>query len=79
MKILYFNGKIYTGTNTVDSFIEEDGKFLDVGSYDSLKLIPHDKEFDFNGKTVTAGFNDSHLHILGYGYSLTMVDLVGSQ
>ena len=35
---------------------------------------PGDRVIDLQGKTVVPGFNESHIHLLNYGYSLTKVD-----
>jgi len=36
------------------------------------------KTIDLNGKTLIPGFNDSHMHLLGYAGELKMVDLNGT-
>lgn len=81
MRRIYFNGKIYTVTNGVQqAFVEENGKFIYVGNNDTaLKYIQKDSEIiDLENRFVTAGFNDSHMHLLGYGYSLQMINLAKS-
>lgn len=35
------------------------------------------KIIDLKGRTVLPGFNDSHMHLVNYGYSLTQVNLLG--
>lgn len=37
----------------------------------------NDEKIDLKGKTVIPGFNDSHVHLLNYGYSLTKIDCNG--
>ncbi|MGL5330681.1 MAG: amidohydrolase, partial [Peptostreptococcaceae bacterium] len=78
MKRIYFNGEIYTVSNGIqEAFIEENGKFIYVGSNE--KALSYKEEnselIDLEGKFVTPGFNDSHMHVLGYGYSLQMINL----
>lgn len=78
MRKIYFNGNIYTVTNgIVEAFVEEKGEFLYVGSNEeALSYNEGNSELiDLEGKFVTAGFNDSHMHVLGYGYSLQMIQL----
>lgn len=71
MKTAYLNGNIYTITQGfVDSFVVEDGKFIEVG-----KASEFDRFVDLKGKFVTCGFNDSHMHVLGYGQSLEMMNM----
>ena len=68
MKKAYVNGKIYTVNNGfVDSFVIEDGKFVEVGS-----ATEFDSFVDLKGRFVTCGFNDSHMHLLNYGQTLSM-------
>jgi len=71
MKKAYMNGKIYTVTDGfVDCFVIEDGKFVEVGSASEF-----DQLVDLKGRFVTCGFNDSHMHVLGYGQSLEMMNM----
>lgn len=78
MKNIYFNGQIYTVTDGFkEAFVEENGKFIYVGNNKEALSFKDDnsKVIDLEGKFVSAGFNDSHMHVLGYGYSLQMVNL----
>lgn len=78
MKRVYINGEIYTVTDGwAEAFVVEDGKFIFVGNKnEAIKIAEEDAEvIDLKGAFVTAGFNDSHMHVLNYGYSLTMVNL----
>lgn len=82
MKTIFFNGNIITMDKNqpyVDSIIVEEDKFIFAGKYDdAMKLIgQNDKMIDLKGKTVIPGFNDSHVHLLNYGYSLTKIDCNG--
>ena len=74
MKIFY-NAKVYTGELPLaEAFAVEDGKITFVGSCaDALKL--DGEHIDLGGAFVCAGFNDSHLHLLNYGQTLTMAPL----
>lgn len=57
----------------------ENGRFRDVGtSADVLETVSEgDETADLDGKFVCAGFNDSHMHLLNYGYALNSVMLGG--
>lgn len=70
MKTLYYNGKIYTGETFTDCFAVEDGTFLSVRENEI-----YDETIDLHGHFVCPGFNDSHLHLLGYGHSLSAARL----
>ena len=69
MKTGYYNGIIYTGTGFAEAFIAEDGIFSCVGDNDTIRkqLADGDVSVDLQGRFVCAGFNDSHMHLLGYG------------
>lgn len=78
MKTIYYNGIVYTGDMPpVSGFAVENGKFTAVGSDESLLKTRCDGDIliDLQGKFVCAGFNDSHMHLLNYGYALTMAPL----
>lgn len=82
MKTLFFNGNIITMDKNqpyVDSIVVEKDKFAFAGEYNNaMKLIgDNDEKIDLKGKTVIPGFNDSHVHLLNYGYSLTKIDCNG--
>lgn len=78
MKEIYINGNVYTVTNgKAEAFIVENGKFIYVGNNnEALKHKDSDSEvIDLNNKFVTAGFNDSHMHLISTGSSLNMAEL----
>ena len=54
----------------------KDGKFIKVGSNEEVLSLKDSftEIIDLQGKSVTPGFNESHLHLLNYAYSLTKVD-----
>ncbi len=53
------------------SRIAEIGSVRDLLNYKTPGTIL----YDMSGLTVLPGFNDSHTHLLNYGYSLRMIDL----
>ena len=78
MKTIYYNGTVYTGAMPlVTAFAVEGDRFVFAGS-DAQALALQtsgDETVDLGGKFVCAGFNDSHMHLLGYGLSLLMPQL----
>ena len=67
---IYYNGKVFTGDDTLQqAFVVKEGKFIYVGNNeDALKYKDENAEIiDLDGKFVCPGFNDSHMHVLGYG------------
>lgn len=78
MKTIYYNGQVYTGSlPLVQAFIEEEGKFTFSGtSQEALKQKEEgDVLVDLNGRFVCSGFNDSHMHLLGFGSALNSAQL----
>ena len=75
-KTVFFNGKVYTGEFPLkEAFAVEDGRITDV--WDEL---PEDagtgsEKVDLGGRFVCPGFNDSHMHLLNYGKTLSGADL----
>lgn len=78
MRQIYKNGKIYTGEGSLcEAFLVENGIFTKVGTNHEMMSCKRieDTVIDLKGKFVCAGFNDSHMHLVYFGYSLGMVDL----
>ena len=76
MTIAYIHGRVYTGTLPLqEAFMVEDGKFSAVGSNEEIINLGADKTVDLDGKFVCAGFNDSHMHLLNLGQSLSVAPL----
>ena len=74
MRTLYRNGKVYTGAlPLVNAFAVEDGRFVFAG--DEADAPACGETVDLQGAFVCAGFNDSHMHLLNFGQSLTMAEL----
>jgi predicted amidohydrolase YtcJ len=73
MKTIFYHGRIYTGEKTEkQAFLAEDGVFKSVGSDPQILALkgPDTVLEDLDGRFVCAGFNDSHMHLLGFGRSL---------
>ena len=76
MRIAYCNACVYTGQMPLQqAFIVEDEKFAFVGSNDQVLAQSFDEKVDLNGAFVCAGFNDSHMHLLNYGQTLSIAPL----
>jgi hypothetical protein len=83
MDLILINGKIYTmapDRHVAEAIAISGGKIAAVGS--NIEIIRLSVEgtsvIDLHGKVVLPGFNDSHVHLLNYGYSLTKVDCSGA-
>lgn len=71
MRIAYTNGNIYTGTLPLqEAVVIEDGKYLFVGSDEDARAFAVDATVDLQGKFLCSGFEDSHMHLLGFGKTL---------
>lgn len=82
MELILVNGKIVTMNSeqpVVEAVAVKDGKFVKVGKNEDV-LSLKDKDtvvVDLEGKLVVPGFNDSHMHLVNYGYGLQNVKLTG--
>ena len=78
MKTIYHNGRVYTGAPApAQAFVVENGRFVYAGSDAGALALrrPGDETVDLGGQFVCPGFNDSHMHLLEYGYLLRMPQL----
>ena len=76
MTTVYFGGSVYTGELPLcQAFAVKDGEFIFVGSNDEAAALEADERIDLGGAFVCAGFNDSHMHVLNFGQSLTVAPL----
>ena len=71
MRTTFRGGIVYTGDGFTDSFTVENGRFIRVGVPDG----DGGETVDLGGRFVCAGFNDSHMHLLNLGQTLSMADL----
>jgi len=72
MKTAFLNGKVYTGEMPLkEAFVVENGLFIYAGTSAEAEAMA-DETVNLDGKFACAGFNDSHMHLLNYGYSLIM-------
>lgn len=78
MKTIFYNGRVYTGNLPLaEAFVVCGDIFMYAGSNEAaLKMSAEDDIIvDLEGKFVCAGFNDSHMHLIGYGNSLRTAEL----
>ncbi|MGM0436285.1 MAG: amidohydrolase family protein, partial [Bacillota bacterium] len=72
MKTAYINAKMI---NRKQAFIVENGRFTHVGNKRKILSQNIDEIIDLKDQTVLPGFNDAHMHVLGLGKMMTMVDV----
>lgn len=80
MKRLYYGGSIYTLDHkntcyTAMGVTDDIITFLGTEDEGLKEATAYDDCIHLKGMTVLPGFNDSHMHLLNYGYSLTQVDI----
>src|SRR5215208_6889418 len=80
--LLLTNGHLITFDDRLSSATAmtlKDGRILAVGSDSELKQFSAARHINLEGKTVTPGFIDSHIHLYAYGEMfLRQADLVAS-
>lgn len=78
--LILSNGKIWTGTD-VNTFVEAiaitGNTISQLGDTETILALAgkETQVIDLQGKLVTAGFNDAHIHFLGGSMGLTQVEL----
>jgi len=78
--LVLINGKVWTGEND-SSFVQaiamKGNQIIAIGTSSDIKSRADEKTqvIDLEGKLVTAGFNDAHIHFLGGSLGLSQVDL----
>ncbi|PID68516.1 MAG: amidohydrolase [Flavobacteriales bacterium] len=79
---IFTNANIYTVNENfakADAFAVKDGKFIAVGSSESLfNDYESSKVIDANGKVIVPGFIDAHCHFYGLGLAEQKVRLEGT-
>lgn len=83
MRKIYTNGKFYTfdeAKPVVEAVVIEEGRFIDMGTSEEILANWGKQECEIihlNGKTVTPGLIDSHLHLSVIGTNFLDLDLTG--
>ncbi|MBI0580535.1 amidohydrolase [Neobacillus cucumis] len=82
-KTIFTNGVFYTLDSenpVVETVVVEDGRIVDLGSHQDMQLQwgRHGvNTIDLQGKMVTPGLIDSHLHLSGVAFNFLDLDLTG--
>ena len=83
ISLLLYNGKVFTADEnySIAEAVAVDGeKIVAVGKSKDLRAkYSAAKEIDLQGKLVTPGFNDAHVHFLRGAIALLTVDLTGTK
>lgn len=83
MKKIFINGKFYTFDQVqpfVESVVVENGRFIDMGPTKDMLLHWDNSDsetIDLQGKTVTPGLIDSHIHLSAVAQNFLHLDLTG--
>jgi predicted amidohydrolase YtcJ len=82
LRTIYTNGKFYTFNSripNVQAVVTENGRFIDMGATAEILLQwgGSSRIIDLEGKTVTPGLIDSHLHLSIIADSFINLDLTG--
>ncbi|MBO6159214.1 MAG: amidohydrolase [Firmicutes bacterium] len=78
MKDIYYHGQVYAGDGQFcQAFLVEDGLIAAAGRDEEILAMATDgtRCHDLAGWFVVSGFNDSHMHLLGLGGSLSSAQL----
>jgi hypothetical protein len=80
MDRIFFNGVVLTGdaqSPRVDAVAVRDGSIAAVGGNDQITSLRNGETemIDLGGRLTLPGFNDSHLHLIGYATNRSKVDL----
>lgn len=79
MQTIYYNGLVFTGALPLaQAFSVREGRFAAVGTNEEILAMQQsgDTAVDLRGRFVCAGFNDSHMHLLGYGSNRELCSLL---
>jgi len=83
ISLLLFNGKVFTAdalVSTAEAVAVDGEKIVAVGKTNDLKAkYQAVKEIDLQGKLVTPGFNDAHVHFLRGAVALLNVNLLDTK
>ena len=82
--LIFTNGKIWTGESDstfVEAIALKDNKILAIGTNEEIleHSSPETQLIELDGKLVTAGFNDAHIHFLSGSMGLSLVELSSTE
>ncbi len=79
--IIFINGNIITmnGTVKAEAVAVANDKIAAVGTKDEIMEMSNVMTtiVDLKGRTLLPGFIDTHVHLVGYGFSFEAIDLLG--
>ncbi len=78
--LILINGDIVTmnpSNPRAEALAVKGDRFIKIGNNQEILSLKTDKTkiIDLENNLLVPGFNDAHLHLLNYGYSLKMIDL----
>ena len=82
--LIVTNARIYTVDENrplAEAMAIREGRVVFVGSARGAATFagPHTQRLDVDGKTIIPGMVDAHVHLMGLGTALRIVDLVGTR
>lgn len=79
MRTHLINGNIYVNEGEfVEALAIEDGVIVAAGTSADIGETA-DETFDLDGRTVLPGFNDSHMHLMSVGSTMSICDLTSAR
>lgn len=84
MDLIFINSRVHTmdkDKSIREAVAVKGERIMFAGSNEEAMKLKTEmtKVIDLEGKTLVPAFNDSHMHLLSYGYSLTMTNLIGTK
>lgn len=81
--LVLYNGNFHTMDKAhprVSAVAIRGDRFVAVGKDEEMRALiePNGRAIDLQGRTVTPGFIDAHIHFLSYGLSLRAIDLINT-
>lgn len=76
MRTLFYNAQIYTGKLPLrQAMLIENDRVTWTGENARAQALHADQRIDMEGRFLCPGFNDSHMHLLSYGQTLSAPQL----
>lgn len=84
MNTIFYNGKIALAnfnSSYEEALAVKDGKIFKIGTTKEILALKTENTIliDLDNRLLLPGFNDSHMHLLNYGYSLSNINLAGTK
>lgn len=82
--IIFINGRVWTGADNpafTEAIAVKGNMILQIGTSPAVKKLANNNTriIDLQGRLVTAGFNDAHIHFLSGSLGLSEIDLNDSK